>query len=104
MLTGVPKETRLDDHRVAISPQRAERLLKLGHTILVETGASGMANITDDVFREAGATIVPDGHGSMATGYAGVYNHRFLRTKPRFYSATPRTASRLPSGSWPTEM
>lgn len=61
MLIGVPKEIHHDEHRVAVTPQSAERLLKLGHSVVVEAGAGGMANITDDAFREAGANVVPDG-------------------------------------------
>ena len=60
MLIGVPKEIHHDEHRVAVSPQTAERLLKLGHSVLVEAGAGDTANITDDAFREAGANVVPD--------------------------------------------
>lgn len=61
MLIGVPKEIHHDEHRVAVTPQTAERLLKLGHSVLLEAGAGGMANITDDAYREAGAIVVPDG-------------------------------------------
>jgi NAD(P) transhydrogenase subunit alpha len=78
MLIGVPKEMHHDDHRVTASPQTAERLLKLGHTVLAEASTGGMANITSDAFPEAGAKVVTDGRGSMTTGYAGVYNPLFL--------------------------
>ena len=43
MLIGVPKEMHHDDHRVTASPQTAERLLKLGHTVLAEASTGGMA-------------------------------------------------------------
>jgi NAD(P) transhydrogenase subunit alpha len=78
MLIGVPKEMHHDDHRVTVSPQTAERLLKLGHTVLAEASTGGMANITSDAFPEAGAKVVTDGRGFMTTGYAGVCNPLFL--------------------------
>ena len=55
MLIGIPKEIHHDEHLVAVSPQTAKRLLRLGHTVPVEAGAGDMTNITDDAFWEAGA-------------------------------------------------
>jgi len=57
---GIPKEVHPGERRVAISPGLAERLLKLGFALAVESGAGDAADFSDDAYREVGAEIVPD--------------------------------------------
>jgi NAD(P) transhydrogenase subunit alpha len=45
---------------VAVTPQVAEQLKKLGFTVAVEAGAGAEANFPDDAYREAGVEIVED--------------------------------------------
>jgi NAD(P) transhydrogenase subunit alpha len=66
MLIGVPKEIHKDERRVAVTPQSAERLEKLGFQVIVEAGAGAAANIGDDAYREAGADVVEDGRALWA--------------------------------------
>ena len=54
----VPKE--MGDTRVAAVPDTVRRLVKLGFTVLIQSGAGVDAGITDARFVDAGATIVPD--------------------------------------------
>ncbi len=61
MRIGVPREIHHGERRVAVTPQSAERLIKLGHSVMVEAGAGATASIADDGYREAGATIARDG-------------------------------------------
>ena len=61
MLIGVPKEIHKDEHRVAVTPQSAEGLQKLGFEVVVEAGAGAASNIADDAYREAGALVSEDG-------------------------------------------
>ncbi len=61
MLIGVPKEIHKDECRVAMTPQSAESLHKLGYDVAVEAGAGAAANIADDAYREAGAEVFENG-------------------------------------------
>lgn len=56
---GVPKETHQNERRVAISPQNVAMLLKKGFSrVLVERGAGERAQLLDQAYEKAGATIV----------------------------------------------
>ncbi len=58
MLIGVPKEVHREERRVAATPLSVERLIKLGHSVMVEAGAGTASAFTDEAYREAGAEIV----------------------------------------------
>ena len=60
MKIGVPNEIHKDEHRVALTPDTAERLQKLGYECAIETGAGARAKFTDDMYREAGVAVVSD--------------------------------------------
>jgi proton-translocating NAD(P)+ transhydrogenase subunit alpha len=62
-IIGVPKETALEEKRVATVPEIAEKLIKLGFKVIVESGAGEAANFSDDAYRAAGVEIV---HGAPA--------------------------------------
>jgi NAD(P) transhydrogenase subunit alpha len=59
MLIGVPKETAAGEKRVATVPDVVEKLVKLGFSVAVESGAGDAANFADDTYRAAGAEVVP---------------------------------------------
>ncbi|WP_374669887.1 Re/Si-specific NAD(P)(+) transhydrogenase subunit alpha [Ramlibacter sp.] len=59
LLIGVPKETFPGEKRVATVPDVVAKLVKLGFSVAVESGAGDAANFSDDTYREAGAEIVP---------------------------------------------
>ncbi|NIC41600.1 Re/Si-specific NAD(P)(+) transhydrogenase subunit alpha [Aquabacterium sp. A08] len=59
MLIGIPKETFAGEKRVATVPDVVEKLVKLGFSVSVETGAGDAANFADDTYVAAGATVVP---------------------------------------------
>ena len=59
MRIGVPKETAAGEKRVATVPDVVEKLIKLGFTVAVESGAGDAANFSDETYRAAGAEIVP---------------------------------------------
>lgn len=61
MLIGVPKEVHVGELRVAATPKTVERLSKLGHSVLVESGAGAAAQFMDEAYRESGAEIVEKG-------------------------------------------
>jgi len=58
LLIGVPKETAADEKRVATVPDVVEKLVKLGFSVAVESGAGDGANFGDDTYRAAGAEVV----------------------------------------------
>ncbi|WP_308915353.1 Re/Si-specific NAD(P)(+) transhydrogenase subunit alpha [Jannaschia sp. LMIT008] len=57
MKIGAPKE-RDGETRVAITPESAGHLAKLGHDAMVEEGAGASSNFTDDAYRDAGVAVV----------------------------------------------
>jgi len=56
---GVPREIFPGEKRVATVPEAVVKLIKLGFDVVVESGAGALANISDDHYREAGASIAP---------------------------------------------
>ena len=58
MKIGVPKETFAGENRVALTPDSALQLQKLGHECLVETGAGQAAGISDAAYANAGVKLV----------------------------------------------
>jgi NAD(P) transhydrogenase subunit alpha len=57
-MIGVPKEIFPGEKRVATVPEAVEKLIKLGFTVQVESGAGDAANVSDDDFRKSGAGVV----------------------------------------------
>ena len=55
---GVPREIFSGEKRVATVPDVVTKLIKLGFTVAVESGAGDAANISDDAYRAAGASII----------------------------------------------
>jgi H+-translocating NAD(P) transhydrogenase subunit alpha len=59
MRIGIPAETSAGEKRVATVPEVVEKLIKLGFTVAVQSGAGDAANFADDTYRAAGAEVVP---------------------------------------------
>jgi H+-translocating NAD(P) transhydrogenase subunit alpha len=57
---GAPREAAEGERRVALSPQSAQLLKKLGYDCVVESGAGEGARFSDDAYREAGVEVVAD--------------------------------------------
>ena len=60
LLIGVPREVFANEKRVATVPDVVEKLIKLGFSVAVESGAGDGANCSDDSYRAAGAEVVVD--------------------------------------------
>ena len=67
MRIGVPKETAPGERRVALVPESAKKLIQAGYDVAVEAGAGDAAGYPDAAYREAGATIEPDGSGLLGS-------------------------------------
>ena len=59
MLIGVPRETASGEKRVATVPEVVGKLIKLGFSVAVESGAGAAANFSDEDYRAAGAEVLP---------------------------------------------
>jgi len=58
MKIGVPTETTSGEMRVAMTPNSAEQIQKLGHTCLIQSGAGKKAQFSDADYAAAGVTVV----------------------------------------------
>jgi NAD(P) transhydrogenase subunit alpha len=56
---GVPRETAAGEKRVATVPDVVAKLVKLGFSVAIESGAGDAAHFDDDSYRAAGAEVVP---------------------------------------------
>lgn len=85
MEIGVPKEISAGEHRVALVPDSAARLVQAGHHVIIETGAGMEAYFDDRAYSDAGAQIAPDA--------ATLYARAELLLKVRAPSCTPERSS-----------
>jgi NAD(P) transhydrogenase subunit alpha len=60
MKIGAPREVHPQECRVAITPDTAEQLEKLGFAVAIEAGAGEKAHFSDDAYREAGVEVLED--------------------------------------------
>jgi alanine dehydrogenase len=58
MIVGVPKEIKVHESRVAITPEGVSEFVHAGHTVVIQDGAGVASSITNEEFIAAGATIV----------------------------------------------
>lgn len=58
MRIGVPKEIKVHEYRVGLTPGSVAELTSRGHRVLVEAGAGAAIDFSDGDYREAGAEIV----------------------------------------------
>jgi H+-translocating NAD(P) transhydrogenase subunit alpha len=61
MRVGVPKETAVGEHRVALVPEVVGKLKAKGLDVLVQSGAGADALLLDEAFVQAGAEVTEDG-------------------------------------------
>jgi NAD(P) transhydrogenase subunit alpha len=60
MKIGIPKEIHKDECRVAMTPDTATQLQKLGYTLAIEAGAGEKAHFSDEAYQQVGVEIVED--------------------------------------------
>ena len=58
MRIGVPKEIKTNEYRVSLVPGGAEALVRNGHQVFVEKGAGDGSGFADDLYVQAGASIL----------------------------------------------
>ena len=60
MIVGSPKEVKIQESRVGLTPGSAREMVHHGHQVLIESGAGVGIGYDDDAYRAAGAQIVAD--------------------------------------------
>ena len=59
MRVGVPKEIKVHEYRVGLTPASVAELVVHGHEVFVETNAGSGIDCPDKAYEKAGATILP---------------------------------------------
>ncbi|SHT88280.1 NAD(P) transhydrogenase, alpha subunit [Mycobacteroides abscessus subsp. abscessus] len=57
MIIGIPRESLAGETRVAATPATVGQLIKLGYSVVVESGAGDLSSFADAAYVEAGADI-----------------------------------------------
>ena len=60
MIIGIPKETKLGERRVALTPDHVSLLTKAGHTVFVEKDAGKGSKFSNRAYERAGGVVVND--------------------------------------------
>src|SRR5436853_4144266 len=60
MRIGVPKEIKVHEYRVGLTPASVAELVAHGHELFIETKAGNGIDCPDPAYDKAGATILPD--------------------------------------------
>ena len=60
MRVGVPKEIKVHEYRVGLTPASVAELVAAGHEVVVQTGAGNGIDCPDSAYKKAGAEILPD--------------------------------------------
>ena len=60
MRVGVPKEIKVHEYRVGLTPASVAELVAAGHQVFVQTGAGDGIDCPDTAYTKAGAEILPD--------------------------------------------
>ena len=60
MRVGVPKEIKVHEYRVGLTPAAARELTSRGHQVFIETKAGDAIGLTDDHYKRVGASILPN--------------------------------------------
>jgi alanine dehydrogenase len=60
MRVGCPKEIKVHEYRVGLTPESAAELVHAGHEVLMETKAGEGIGASDDVYKKIGAKILPN--------------------------------------------
>lgn len=60
MRIGVPKEIKVHEYRVGLTPSGVRELVAHGHEVLVQTQAGAAIGLSDAAYEAAGAKLAPD--------------------------------------------
>src|SRR3989442_770086 len=94
MKVGVPQETAISERRVALVPETVGRLAKGGVEVLVQRGAGEGAFCADELYRAAGATLVP---GAGVAGLQAIATARRLGAVVSAFDVRPAVKEQVES-------
>lgn len=57
MIIGIPKEIKLGEGRVSLTPYNVEELIRLGHNVIIERNAGKNAGFNDEEYIKAGSKV-----------------------------------------------
>ncbi len=98
MIISIPKESYKGERRVALTPESAKQIQKLGHELRIQSGAGKLAEFADADYKEAGVTVVKGD---------AIWTDTDVVMKVR--SVTPEEADKMAEGStlisffWPAQ-
>jgi alanine dehydrogenase len=58
MIVGVPKEIKLQEHRIGLTPESVKVLVERNHEVLVENNGGLEAGFTNEDYLQAGAKLI----------------------------------------------
>ena len=58
MKIGVPKEIKVQEYRVGLTPEGVDAFCKQGHQIYLQSTAGEGSGFSDEAYKTAGATIL----------------------------------------------
>ncbi len=99
MKIGAPREIYEGEARVAMTPDSAVQLMKLGHTCCIEAGAGMKAGFADAAYAAAGVEVLPD----VAAVYAAADVIVKVRAPEPQEAAMLRDGQTLISFFWPAQ-
>jgi NAD(P) transhydrogenase subunit alpha len=99
MKFGVPKEILEGERRVALTPDSAVQLKKLGHSIFVESSAGVLAGFSDQSYASVGVEVLPN----AADLFAKVDVVAKVRPPEKSEVAQLRSGQTLVSFFWPAQ-
>ena len=99
MKIGAPKEVFAGEARVALTPESAGHLKKLGHDCLIEAGAGSLAGFSDALYQAAGVTVVPSAEALWSMAEVVVK----VRAPEPAEAARFRSGQTLISFFWPAQ-
>ena len=67
MRIGVPREIKVEEYRVGLTPASVREYVAHGHDVIIEQGAGLGIGASDDIYRSAGAAIVDTAAEIFAT-------------------------------------
>lgn len=60
LMIGIPREIHAGERRVAATPETAAQLMKLGYTVVIQSGAGAAAQWIDAAYEAVGVSVLPD--------------------------------------------
>ena len=58
MIIGVPKEIKLQEHRIGLTPESVKALTEKSHEVLVQNNGGFEAGFTNEDYKNVGAKII----------------------------------------------